>query len=259
MFGWEGDGTPRHRHPSRRARAPSNLHGAGPTSGATWQYARSMGGTPNAGTEETLSEVRHQPGDTVVLREVWDGRVWYARPAVVVQDEPNLQIFHVPTNVRCKHPVDPDGTPLRLYADRWDLVDEDRGDTSILSFAFPDTPYAVMLGYDPDGVLLEHYINLQSPLERSPAGFDTVEHLLDVTIPPDRSSWSWKDEDELGEAVELGLFTEHDAVWFHHWGERAVEHVLLQEPPFDRDWTAWRPDPAWDTPELPETWDLVPA
>ena len=94
---------------------------------------------------------------------------------------------------------------------------------------------------------------------RSPAGFDTVEHLLDVTIPPDRSTWAWKDEDELAEAVDLGLFTDEDAAWFRYWGERAVEHVLLREPPFDEDWSTWRPDPAWDEPVLPADWDLVPA
>ena len=102
-------------------------------------------------------------------------------------------------------------------------------------------------------------MNLQTPLVRTSVGFDTVEHLLDVTIPPDRSSWSWKDEDELAEAIAHGLFTEEDAAWFRYWGERAVEHVLLREPPFDEDWSAWRPDPAWEEPSLPPDWDLVPA
>src|SRR5947199_270658 len=78
-----------------------------------------------------------------------------------------------------------------------------------------------------------YYVNLQTPLARSPAGFDLVEHILDVTIPADRSTWAWKDEDELAEAIEGGLFTEEDAAWFHYWGERAVEHILLREPPFD--------------------------
>jgi len=80
-----------------------------------------------------------------------------------------------------------------------------------------------------------------------------------VTIPPDRSTWAWKDEDELAEAIEGGLFTEEDAARFHYWGERAVEHILLREPPFDEDWTSWRPDPAWPVPALPAGWDLVPA
>jgi len=216
-----------------------------------------MGGT-NVGDAPQDLPVRHAPGDRVAIREVWDGRVWYARPAVVVMDEPNLQMFHVPPGVRCKEPVGADGTPLRIPTEEWTLADTDRGETGMLSFAFPDTPYAVILGFD-GGDLSEYYVNLQSPLVRSPAGFDTVEHLLDVRIPPDRSGWSWKDEDELAEAVGHGLFTEEEADWFHFWGERAVEHVLLREPPFDRDWSGWRPDPAWDAADLPGNWDLAPV
>jgi predicted RNA-binding protein associated with RNAse of E/G family len=83
--------------------------------------------------------------------------------------------------------------------------------------------------------------------------------VLDVLIPPDRSSWQWKDEDELSQAVDEGLFTEEEAARFRAAGERAVEQILLREPPFDEDWEGWRPDPAWGTPRLPETVAQVPA
>ena len=117
----------------------------------------------------------------------------------------------------------------------------------------------MIIGYDRDARLDTYYVNLQTPLVRSPAGFDTVEHVLDVVIPPDRSTWTWKDEDELAHAVDRGLFSEEEAEWFRSWGERAVEHVLLREPPFDEDWTAWRPDPGWADAELPPNWDLAPV
>jgi hypothetical protein len=35
--------------------------------------------------------------------------------------------------------------------------------------------------------------------------------------------------------------------------------VLAGEPPFDRDWKDWRPDPGWPFPQLPEGWDLDPG
>ncbi|HEX6843556.1 MAG TPA: DUF402 domain-containing protein [Actinomycetota bacterium] len=216
-----------------------------------------MGGTtPGVDAEEPLR--RHDEGDVVAIREVWDGRVWEARPAVVVRDDPSLTMLYVPPHVRCRIPVDAKGRELRLPITDWDLAETERGSTRVLSFAFPDTPYAVILGYDDEG-LSQYYVNLQSPLRRAPTGFDIVEHVLDVTIPVDRSSWSWKDEDELAEAIAGGLFTEEDAAWFHYWGERAVEHILLREPPFDRDWDDWRPDPSWPEPVLPEGWDRVPA
>jgi hypothetical protein len=217
-----------------------------------------MGGTPHGASPDDVLEP-YAPGDPVAIREIWNGRVWYARPATVVLDEPNLTMLLVPPHVRAKEPVDATGAPLRIPTTDWDFRDTDRGDTWNLSFAFPDTPYSVIIGFEASGTLREYYINLQTPLVRSPAGFDTVEHLLDVRIPPDRSTWAWKDEDELAEAVDLGLFTDEDTAWFRYWGERAVEHVLLREPPFDEDWSTWRPDPAWDEPVLPADWDLVPA
>jgi len=200
---------------------------------------------------------RRSPGDVVALREIWNGRVWYAWPAVVVQDEPNLRMLHVPPHARCRQPVDDDGAALRIPEDRWTLEEVERGSTSMLSFAFPDLPYAVILGFDAAWELFEYYVNLERPLTPSPPGFDTVDHLLDVTIAPDRSRWSWKDEDELREAVVRGIFTEEDAEWFRFWGERGVEHVLLHEPPFDHEWSGWRPDPAWGDVSLPSDWETV--
>lgn len=218
-----------------------------------------MGGIAHLEGAEPPVPSRREPGETVALREIWDGRIWYARPATVVRDDPNLQMFHVPPRARCKQPVDAFGNPLRMPVASWTLEDEERSETRVLSFAFPDTPYAVILPFDPAGHLQRYYVNLQTPLVPSPAGYDTVEHLLDVTIAPDRSAWSWKDEDEVEQAIAYGLFTPEQASWFRYWGERAVEHVLLREPPFDRDWDDWTPDPAWEEPTLPETWDLAPV
>jgi predicted RNA-binding protein associated with RNAse of E/G family len=193
---------------------------------------------------------RWHPGDHVVLREVWRGRVWYARPAIVVDDAPDLRMFYVPPRVTALVPVGRDGAPLRLYADAWSLVPERRGDAGMLSFAFPDAAYAVIVSSaEPFG---GYYVNLQAPLAPTPIGFDTVEHLLDAIVAPDRSSWSWKDEDELAEALARGLFTAADAAAFRAWGERAVAHVMERRPPFDRDWHGWEPDPTWNLdPALP--------
>ncbi len=78
----------------------------------------------------------------------------------------------------------------------------------ILSFAFAETPYAILASWEPGSDTFRGwYVNLQAPLPAPDVGFDTREHVLDVLIPADRSSWTWKDEDELDEAVAEGLFT----------------------------------------------------
>jgi hypothetical protein len=99
------------------------------------------------------------------------------------------------------------------------------------------------------------YVNLQDPLKRTRLGFDTVDHALDVVVELDGSSWEWKDEDELAGAVRNGLFSAEEAADYRRWGERAVDRILARVPPFDRGWEDWRPDPAWQTRDLPEGWD----
>ena len=189
-----------------------------------------------------------------MLREIWRGRVFEARPTIVVEDEPEQTMLLLPGGVRCGIPVGSDGRELRLPDRPWHLEIRPRGEEPILSFAWPDTPYSVLLWTAGDDRQV-WYVNLQDPLARTPLGFDTTDHALDVVIELDRSSWRWKDEEELTEAVRDELFTPEEAADFRAWGERAVERVLSRQPPFDRDWEDWRPDPGWPLPELRPGWD----
>jgi hypothetical protein len=197
------------------------------------------------------------PGDAIALRERWGPGIFAARPATVVRDEPDQTMLYIPPNVLVAAAVDEGGEELRIPDRPWHLELREHLAFGVLSWAWPATGYAILFTQHPDGSPRGWYVNLQAPLVRTPLGFDTVDHALDVVIPLDRSSWAWKDEDELAHAIALGLFTEQDAAWFRHWGERGVEHVLLGQPPFDRDWTGWRPDPAWARPELPHGWDVT--
>ena len=99
------------------------------------------------------------------------------------------------------------------------------------------------------------YINLEEPWQRTAIGFDSRDNLLDILVAPDLSSWEWKDEDELAWAVENGRFPLEEAVGFRAAGERAIEQLLRRDPPFDRPWPDWRPDPGWSAPVLPRAWN----
>ncbi|MCJ7832149.1 MAG: DUF402 domain-containing protein, partial [Actinobacteria bacterium] len=112
------------------------------------------------------------------------------------------------------------------------------------------------LAWDRDWKFTGYYVNLQTPLERTPLGFDYTDHVLDIEMSPDKQTWNWKDEDDLERMVEEGLFARDQAEEFHVWGKAAVEHILY-ETPFDEDWSDWRPDPDWPAPELPEDWDSL--
>jgi hypothetical protein len=98
------------------------------------------------------------------------------------------------------------------------------------------------------GEFLGYYINLQAPLRRSPFGFDSLDHVLDIVVNPD-GAWHWKDEDELADAVELGLFTPAQAHEIRAEGERAIAALLRKLP---TGWEDWQPDPAWPLLTLPD-------
>jgi hypothetical protein len=196
---------------------------------------------------------RWSSGDPIVLREIWRGKVFEARPATVVEDAPDQTTLVIPGGVRCGVPFGEDGAELRLPDRPWRLEIRQRGPEPILSFAWPDAAYSVLRWPTDEGASV-WYVNLQRPLERTPIGFDTTDHVLDLLVRAD-GTWTWKDEEELAEAVHLGLFTPDQAAAFRAEGERAVSRILDREPPFDHDWISWRPDPSWPEPSLPDGWD----
>lgn len=202
------------------------------------------------------ASARRSPGDPVVLREVWRGRVWTGRPATVVRDDDELRFF-VPVGVRWFAPSAAEGRWLHVPTEPWHLVERTWERTNVLSFAEPGVPHATLAFWDAGWTFLGWYVNVQTPLERTRVGFDYMDQELDVLIEPDRSTWSWKDEDELELAVELGLWTPADAERFHDEAQTCVRRVVEGSPPFDRDWSSWRPDPSWRVPELPPGWDLL--
>jgi hypothetical protein len=201
---------------------------------------------------------RFETGSSVALREIWHGRLWSARPAAVVADAEDLQMFYVPIGTRWMSPRDEGGSVLRARRDRWTLGESTWEDHHVLSFAWPGVGHAVLLFFDHSWSPTTWYVNVQEPLRRSPVGFDTMDHDLDVLVALDRSAVRWKDEDELIEDVRLGNYTQEEATTFRAEGERGVRRILERKPPLDRDWTTWRPDPSWPPATLPLDWDRLP-
>jgi hypothetical protein len=201
--------------------------------------------------------MRWSPGDVVALREIWRGRVWEARAAVVVRDDPGLQMFYRGAGSVAQIPVNANGKEMRLPRGDWRFA-EWRAERNVLSFVLPETAHAVLaLSDGSTHEFLGWYVNLEDPPTDTRFGLDTTDHVLDVLVPPDRSTWTWKDEDELQEAIALGLFSAADADRFHAEGERAARAIIERRPPFDEPWEEWLPDPEWPLPELPNGWDRV--
>jgi hypothetical protein len=201
-------------------------------------------------TGDDPSSPPREPGSVVTLRETWHGRTLSLRPVRIVEDVPHHhRAFYLAPGSRWLN--DPrDRGEVRFLDEPWELEPKVR-ERPVLSFAFPETPYAVLLTWSAAWAFDGYYVNIQSPLHEHDDVLEYTDWFLDVRIPPGRDGYAWKDEHELDEALARGLVTPAVAHGVRWAGERAVEQVLLREPPFDEDWTAWRPDPAWGPLDLP--------
>ena len=200
---------------------------------------------------------RFESGRSIALREIWRGRIWSARPATVVRDADDLLMLYVTPPMRWMCPRAPDGRWLRLPGTEWELGERVWESTRGLSFAWPGAPHAALLFWDEALVPRTWYVNLQEPLRRTEVGFDYMDEELDALVALDGSSWSWKDEDELAEAVRRGNISEARAAELPLEGEALVRRITGRSPPFDGEWTSWRPDPSWAVPELPAGWEAA--
>jgi hypothetical protein len=190
-----------------------------------------------------------------LFRFVWPRRVFSAIPTTVVERNSSRVVLWIAAETPVRRPPGMRLPIAELGEQRWRYVDA-RWYGGRLMIAEAGAFHSVYVTWGKDGELVGWYVNLEEPWRESPFGFDTTDHLLDVWIDPDRS-WRWKDEDELAEAVELGLFTPAKADAIRAEGERAIERIEAWSTPFDEGWETWRPDPDWPLPELPDGWDAL--
>ena len=196
-----------------------------------------------------------KPGDQVVLREIWRGKVWSGRPCTVVEDTPSRLVLYSGAGVRWMKPSDPAGVRLRIPEDEWALR-EDVWTLEVLRIVTPGARHSVLLLWSAGfQEFLLWYVNLEDPLVRTDVGFDYKDRLLDIEIAPDLSRWKWKDEDELEEAVARGIVTSQQSGEIRAEGERVIAALDVRRPPFNEAWDRWRPDPDWPSPGFPDGWD----
>ena len=204
---------------------------------------------------------RFQPGDHIVVRNVFKGRVQNAFPSIVVTDTPELIATWLPLGATVM--VGKSGDTDRLSAEAmsaksWDMVPREWRTSGSLRIKSPRAMWSLWVFWN-EGMteLRSWYINIDAPYRRTRFGFDTWDMFLDVVVAPDRKSWRDKDEDEFADAVAAGLFTEREAGEVRATAAQALGTVKSNRPPFDSIWARWRPDVLWDTPLLPDDWEVV--
>lgn len=182
------------------------------------------------------------------------GTAW---PLIVAHDDADLIALYRPVGSIGRQRTGDFGGPRGRILVRWDGGYRELlwHSVNVLVVHRPGDMYSVWRAWsDPAWALAWRYINIEEPWRRTPIGFDSKDLYLDLACSPDGSEWRWKDEDEFAWGIENGRITRERATAARVAGENAVARIRAGEPPHDRDWDSWRPDPAWTIPRLHKMW-----
>lgn len=204
---------------------------------------------------------RHRHGDPVVLRYITTGgRIEMCWPCRVVEDRDDLVALFIaagsPYKARPKKPAaekrrEP-RTPLPPDEYVW------RNDT--LRLMLPERSHSVSLSWAPESNarrLLKYFVNLEEPFRRTPVGYDTQDHTLDIEVTPDLA-WRWRDEEELANHVAEGFYTAELASAARQEGQRAIDAIRRRDHECVRRWPEWSPPRGWQVPGFVDGWDTTP-
>ncbi len=199
-----------------------------------------------------------KPGQVIVVREIWQNKVYSVTPVRVVQDTHSWSALYLPPRTPCLWPHTHEGTPIRIPTDEWVLDGSLWTTSDVLFLVQPGSGYTAVGFWNDDFLFHSWKINLEKPMHRTLHGFDYMDQLLDIIVTADRSAWHWKDEDEVSEAQRLGIFSIEQVSELYELGKRAIQALLANKSPFDGNWENWKPNPEWRVPlDLPAGWEQV--
>jgi hypothetical protein len=192
-------------------------------------------------------------GDPVIMRSVLRGNVCYAIPHRFAGMWGEQFALFCQQGNRLKGVMrKADGSYLEEWVAGATPTDGvwERG--PVLRFVRPGERHGIEVLWDPDWGQQGWYVNLQAPLVRRGAFFDTLDQALDIRVQPD-GTWEWKDEDDFAEAIALGMFDRAEAELVRAEGER-----VIAARPWPTGWEEWRPPDHWEPLAMPPDWDESP-
>ncbi|OGN93569.1 MAG: hypothetical protein A2Z71_10710 [Chloroflexi bacterium RBG_13_50_21] len=192
------------------------------------------------------------------MRGIWKGKLWWACPAFVVQDTPDLIALYWPVGTPTRSPVRRPTVEDGLY-NRIELIERNWTDNDVLSLNTRGAAHSIEVMWEENTHNLRcWYVHLQEPLRRTRIGFDTMDQMLDIVINPDRTKWHWKDEDEFSEAEEIGVYSREKVQSIRQEGQRVIGLLNTNASPFCDGWENWTPPREWGIPVFPLGWENLP-
>ena len=188
-------------------------------------------------------------GEAIVRREIWRGRPWMGTTLLVVDDSPALLATYLPEGAPFEFP--PGEWPGGRHP--WHARPAWQGHGTLMLHR-PGDAYAVWVFWEGDDRrFAAWYVNLQEPFARTPIGFDTLDHELDLIVHPD-GRIERKDEELLAARVLEGRFTLGEADAIRAEGERIEAELRAGGRWWSDSWADWTPPPDWRAAPLPPGW-----
>ena len=211
-----------------------------------------------------LANQHFTPGQSILVREIWQSKIWTARPTILVRDNSELIALYVPANIHCKRRYGINGNHITIDERKnntWTLQDIIQSNSYYyIRLTIPGESYSVLLFWNCNNNNLRYwYINLEdpvNPMRRTKLGFDLCDQILDIIVESNLKDWRWDDEDELQEAIEVGLISPEQAEALYVKGAEVRDLIMSGKSVFN-SWATWKPDPSWNVPVLPDNWDVV--
>ena len=204
-----------------------------------------------------------EPGAQVLQQDLWTDRLLTSRPVTVVEDRPGLLALytHPGAPFRSATLTQRYDTPVAervelMMARELQLTERRSGEYHVLTLNPPRSFHSVWLFWATGWKLETWYVNLQAPIRRTRRGIVVLDYALDIVVKPDMT-WAWKDEDEFRELHRRGVLTDWEVEAARAEGERLVEVIESNGPPFCDGWERWRAEPEWPVPAIPDHWDAL--
>nr|pir fomD protein - Streptomyces wedmorensis [Streptomyces wedmorensis] len=140
-------------------------------------------------------------GSVVERRDELEGRPWISYPVRVVADTPELVAVYLSHGTLLTFgdgPFSWGPHPWGPFGDRWQSA-------GILQLHRPGRGHSVWVLRDADtGAFREWYVNVEAPWRRTPTGFSTLDHEIDLVVPADSRTLRWKDVEKFEERAGSG-------------------------------------------------------
>lgn len=199
-------------------------------------------------------------GDVVALRYITtDGRIEMCWPCRVVEDRDDLVALFIAAGSPYKAGPKKTAAEKRRQPRAVLPPDEYVWRNHTLRLLLPGRSHSVSLSWGVQGGtrrLLKYFVNMEEPFRRTPVGFDTQDHTLDIEVAPDLT-WRWRDEQELANHVAEGFYTAALASAARAEGESAIEAIRRREHACVRGWPEWSPPAEWGIAPFVDGWDTA--